>query len=128
MGIMNFLFGDICEVCTKRSHGELKVFKGAHTCSKCIHKREFADARVKAMVDDPVIKCPSCSTTMVKNFMFDDDLAIRDKCPSCETVVFSKEEIEAIKEHSYSKGYRSGKSDGHSSGAMTGFVMGSIIN
>ena len=127
MGMIDFLFGDKCEVCSK--HGRnLKVFKGAQSCKSCIRSIKFAEKRIKAMVDDPVIKCPMCSTVMVKNFMFDDDLAIRDKCPSCETVVFSKEEIQAIKERSYNKGHNNGHSAGQSSGVASGFIMGSIIN
>jgi len=127
MSITSFLLGDVCKVCTKRNH-KLTSFRGTQTCKKCVNKIEFTEARIKAMNDDKVIECPMCSTTMNKNFMFDDDMAIRDKCPSCETVVFSKEEIQAIKEHHYNEGHNDGHSSGSSSGIATGYVIGSMIN
>ena len=86
------------------------------------------------MKADPVVTCPLCviasgkTVKMEKSFLFNDDTAIKDKCPECKAVFLTQEELDSLEKHAYRKGYRSGKSSGSSSGFTSGFVVGSIIN
>ena len=127
MSFASFMFGEKCERCDERNH-TLFSFEGKQSCNGCKKEILWERKRTNAMAGDTVVDCPLCKVKMEKKFLFDDELAIRDKCPTCKGVFLSSDEVNAIKEHNYNKGYNSGESNGRSTGTINGFVIGSIIN